>query len=57
MSRDPLLDIFNSVGGWQFFENLIDSFYNKIESNPVLRPMYPEKLELAKKKLMLFISQ
>lgn len=57
MSRDPLVDTFNSVGGWQFFENLIDSFYDKIERDPVLRPMYPENLDHAKKKLMLFISQ
>ncbi|HUY07668.1 MAG TPA: globin [Acidimicrobiales bacterium] len=49
--------IFERLGGEQFFTELVGGFYARIETDPVLRPMYPEELDPAKRRLRLFLMQ
>ena len=43
--------------GNQWFVDLVERFYQGIESDPLLRPMYPEDLTDSKKWLTLFLQQ
>lgn len=49
--------VFNQVGGQEFFNDLVDRFYRRVERDPVLRPLYPENLEPGKQALALFLGQ
>lgn len=47
-----------AVGGHDTFRRLVDAFYEGIEEDPLLRPMYPdEDLSGAKERLTLFLAQ
>ena len=48
---------YDRVGGEKFFYNLIDKFYAYIESDEILRPMYPEDLAPGKSHLSKFLIQ
>lgn len=49
---------YDAVGGGQFFTDLVDAFYEGVETDPVLRPMYPEgDLADARRHLTLFFAQ
>lgn len=49
---------YNDIGGHDFFVALVDGFYEGIESDEVLRPMYPEgDLSQARHHLTLFLEQ
>lgn len=49
---------YDSVGGHETFVKLIDVFYDGIEHDPELRPMYPEpELDGAKHRLLTFLEQ
>jgi hemoglobin len=49
---------FDAVGGEPFFRRLVDVFYEGVATDPLLRPMYPEKeLGPAKDRLTLFLMQ
>ena len=37
--------LFEHVGGQTFFNELVDRFYDGVETEPPLRAMYPEDLE------------
>lgn len=50
-------DIYEAVGGAQAFDALVDAFYKGVESDPVLRPMYPSDLAPGKRHLSLFLQQ
>lgn len=39
------------------FRRLVDSFYETVAADPVLRPMYPEDLEKSRERLTLFLAQ
>lgn len=39
------------------FRRLVEAFYVGIESEPLLRPMYPEDLEASKEHMFLFLTQ
>ncbi|HEY9756965.1 MAG TPA: globin [Oculatellaceae cyanobacterium] len=56
-SADPLGRIFKEVGSEAPFFALVDHFYAGVEKDLLLRPMYPEDLELPKKHLALFLIQ
>jgi len=45
------------AGGPEAFVRLVDAFYEGVESDPVLRPMYPDDLEPGKRHLALFLAQ
>lgn len=49
--------MFERVGGRPWFEKLVDRFYESVEDDPVLRPLYPEDLEPAKAHLTDFLIQ
>jgi len=49
---------YDAVGGAQFFTKLVDGFYEGVEKDPVLRPMYPEgDLADARRHLAMFFEQ
>ena len=44
ISKDHKGSVYNRVGGLIFFTDLVEKFYNIVENDPLLRPMYPENL-------------
>lgn len=49
--------LFDQVGGEAFFVRLVDAFYEAVEVDETLRPMYPEDLTDARRHLTLFLVQ
>lgn len=49
--------LYDRVGGQPFFTSLVDHFYQGIETDPVLRPLYPADLDPPKRHLALFLTQ
>lgn len=49
--------LYERVGGDAFFHSLVDSFYQGVEADPVLRPLYPEDLSPARFHLAEFLVQ
>jgi hemoglobin len=49
--------LYERVGGDPFFFSLVERFYTAVESDPVLRPLYPADLEGPKRRLALFLIQ
>ncbi len=45
------------AGGPAAFVRLVEAFYARVETDEVLRPMYPEDLEPGKRRLALFLAQ
>lgn len=54
---DPIGAIYKAVGDEKPFFDLVDEFYKGVENDLILRPMYPEDLTDAKRKLALFMIQ
>jgi hemoglobin len=44
MSDGPSETLFDRVGGRPFFDALVRRFYDAVEVDPVLRPLYPDDL-------------
>ena len=53
------MSLFEEVGGSQFFDRLVDRFYEGVATDDVLLPLYPEQTDLsgAKQRLTLFLQQ
>ena len=51
------ITLFEHVGGQPFFDDLVDRFYDGVETEPELRAMYPDDLEPGKRALALFLGQ
>jgi hemoglobin len=49
--------LYEVVGGQPFFDALVDGFYARVESDPVLRPLYPDDLAPGRRALALFLGQ
>jgi hemoglobin len=49
--------LYEQVGGQQFFERLVASFYEAVENDDELRAMYPTDLTESKRHLTLFLVQ
>src|SRR4051794_2712687 len=49
--------LYARVGGQPFFDTLVDHFYAGVESDPLLRPLYPADLMPPKRHLALFLAQ
>ena len=45
------------AGGSDAFVRLVDAFYDRVETDAVLRPLYPDDLEPGKHHLALFLAQ
>lgn len=49
--------IFEAVGGHEWFVGLIDRFYDAVETDVLLRPMYPDDLTESREHMVKFLSQ
>jgi len=49
--------MYEQVGGDDFFYRLVDGFYQVVEHDALLRPMYPNDLTDAKRHFALFLIQ
>jgi hemoglobin len=50
--------LFDAAGGMPFFERLVGHFYEGVEKDEILRPLYPEAdLAGARHRLTLFLAQ
>jgi hemoglobin len=49
--------LYDAVGGMPFFERLVARFYEGVADDPILRPLYPEDLEVPTRYLTLFLAQ
>jgi hemoglobin len=49
--------LYEQVGGQPFFDGLVERFYAAVETDPVLRPLYPEDLAEPTRHLALFLGQ
>lgn len=49
--------VYELAGGLDAFTALVDRFYEGVEADEVLRPMYPDDLEPGKRALALFLAQ
>lgn len=54
---DEEITLYDHVGGSAFFGPLVDRFYDGVEHDPVLRPLYPDDLGPGKRALQLFLEQ
>ena len=57
MNQGEELNIYELAGGLPAFERLVEAFYDQVETDPVLRPMYPQTLEESRLHLALFLAQ
>ena len=53
----PSTTLYERVGGDPFFVKLVDRFYEGVEHDLILRPLYPENLSPGKAHLAGFLSQ
>ena len=53
------MGLFEEVGGSEFFDRLVERFYEGVATDGVLLPLYPEQSDLsgAKERLTLFLQQ
>ena len=51
------LTVFEMVGGQRFFDKLVDRFYDAVEGDPRLRPMYPRDMGPSRRRLAGFLVQ
>ena len=51
------ITIYEYVGGDETFQALVDVFYERIEQDDVLRPMFPDDMEDGKRWQFLFLTQ
>ena len=49
--------VYEAVGGQPFFDDLVNRFYDAVEGDPLLRPMYPKDLRPSKARLAGFLAQ
>lgn len=49
--------LYEQVGGQPFFERLVDGFYEAVETDELLRAMYPVDLTESRRHLTLFLIQ
>jgi hemoglobin len=54
---EPEINLHDAVGGEPFFTELVERFYAGVETDPLLRPLYPDDLTEPKRHLALFLVQ
>jgi len=55
-SRPPT-SVYEAVGGQEYFDRLVDNFYDGVASDPLLRPMYPDDLTDSRRNMAEFLAQ
>ncbi len=56
-AMDAPLTVYEAVGGQRFFDDLVNRFYDAVENDPLLRPMYPKDLRPSRARLSGFLAQ
>jgi hemoglobin len=56
-SQNEVATLYERVGGYQFFVELVERFYQSVEADLSLRSLYPEDLEPGKSHLTAFLAQ
>ena len=51
------VSIYEAVGGTPWFEALIERFYDAVETDLLLRPLYPDDLTESREPMVLFLQQ
>ena len=51
------MTVYQTVGGTPFFEALIDRFYDRVATDVLLRPLYPEDLTESRDHMVKFLQQ
>jgi hemoglobin len=51
------VDVFEAVGGAEFFDALVRRFYAGVAADPLLRPLYPDDLTDSIRHMDLFLQQ
>ena len=51
------ISMYEHVGGMAFFTELVERFYEGVEADPALRPLYPDDLGPGKHALAMFLAQ
>ncbi|MNI25446.1 Group 2 truncated hemoglobin YjbI [compost metagenome] len=54
---DPGLSIYDNLGGADTIRRLVEAFYPKVQSNPVIGPLFPEDIEPVMEKQYMFLTQ
>ena len=57
MNDQPHESVYEVVGGFQWFDELCSRFYQRVATDEVLRPLYPDDLEPSRYGLALFLAQ
>ena len=51
------VNVHDAVGGEAFFVDLVDRFYQRVSTDLLLRPLYPDDLTASKRHLAMFLQQ
>ncbi len=51
------LNVHDAVGGEAFFVDLVEHFYQRVATDLLLRPLYPDDLSTSKRHMALFLQQ
>ena len=51
------VSVYEVVGGMPWFTDLIDRFYDAVETDLILRPMYPDDLTESRDHMVKFLAQ
>ena len=51
------VNVHDAVGGEAFFVDLVDRFYQRVATDLLLRPLYPDDLTGSKRHMVLFLQQ
>lgn len=57
MEIDDRLTIYEAVGGEEGVRSIVESFYPKVQENPLLGPLFPEDIAPVMEKQVLFLTQ
>jgi hemoglobin len=49
--------VYDQIGGEETFRKLVWAFYDRVEKDPILRPIFPADLEAGRNHQMLFLIQ
>jgi hemoglobin len=51
------VNVYEAVGGAEFFAELVARFYARVATDPLLRPLYPDDLTASIEHMALFLQQ
>ena len=57
LGMDEAVTIYEAVGGHDWFVGLIDRFYDAVDTDVVLRPLYPDDLTESREHMVKFLAQ